>query len=154
MRKARVAAAVALALLLSAASIAPAGAGARPRAQDHFYSVDTERRVEGTIGELLFEPRYEDRAPFLILVVTEKGTDKLFRVEVSPVWFFGRDLDLHKGEGVKIVGSYYVKDGVDYLIARQLQAGGETFRLRDSRGFPTWRGGAANRKGWRRGRGM
>jgi len=142
-----------LVTLAALALLAAAPLAARPQAQAPFYSVDTERRAEGTIKDVVFEPRYGDRAPFLIMILEEKGSGTLYRVEISPAWFFDRDL--HKGEKVKIVGSYYAKDGVNYLIARQLQAGGETFMLRDSRGFPTWRGGAAKAKGWRRrGQGM
>jgi hypothetical protein len=118
----------------------------------HFYNVDSERRVEGVIREVLFEPRYEDRSPYLIVVLEEKKTGQIYKVELSPAWFF--DHDLHKGEPAKIVGSFYAKDDEYFLIARELQAGGETFRLRDSRGFPSWRGGPMKGKGQRRGRGM
>jgi len=118
----------------------------------HFYNVDAERRVEGVIREVLFEPRYEDRSPFLIVVLEEKKTKQTYKAELSPAWFF--DHDLHKGEPVKIVGSFYAKDDEYFLIARELQAGGETFRLRDSRGFPSWRGGPMKGQGQRRGRGM
>ncbi len=149
------AAAIVLGFLAIAAVSPSAWAGPASRKQarspQHFYSVDTERRVEGVIKDLLFEPRYEDRAPFLILLVEEKDTGKIYRVETSPAWFF--DNDIHKGEKVKVLGSFYSKDGADYLIARQIQAGGQTFVLRDSRGFPEWRGGAMKGKGWRRGRG-
>ncbi|MBP1768171.1 MAG: hypothetical protein H6P98_2286 [Candidatus Aminicenantes bacterium] len=117
-----------------------------------FYNVDTEKQVEGTIRELLFEPRYQDKAPFLILVIEEKKTGEVYRAEISPAWFF--DYDLHKGESVRIVGSTYAKDDSQYLIARRLQCGGETFFLRDSRGFPSWRGGQMKRVGRHRGRGM
>jgi hypothetical protein len=125
----------------------PSGGQAGP-----FYNIDTEKRVEGTIRELLFEPRYEDRAPFLILLLEEKKSGEVYRVEVSPVWFFDRDL--HAGERVTIVGSLYAKEGTRFIIARELQAAGETFLLRDSRGFPSWRGGKMKRAGQRRGRGI
>jgi hypothetical protein len=117
-----------------------------------FYNVDTEKQVEGTIQELLFEPRYEDRASFLILILEERKSGEVYRVEVSPVWFFDRDL--HAGERVKIVGSLYAKEGTRYIIARELQTAGETFLLRDSRGFPSWRGGKMKRAGQHRGRGI
>ncbi len=116
----------------------------------HFYNVDTERQVEGVIRQLIFEPRYEGSAPFLILIVEEKKTGQVYTAEISPVWFFNHDL--HKGEKVKITGSIYTKEGALFLIARELQAAGETFILRDSRGFPSWRGGQMKMK--RRGRGM
>lgn len=125
----------------------PSGAQAGP-----FYNVDTEKQVEGTIRELLFEPRYEDRAPFLILLLEEKKSGEVYRVEISPVWFFDRDL--HAGESVKVVGSLYAKEGTRYIIARELQSAGETFLLRDSRGFPSWRGGKMKRAGQHRGRGI
>ncbi|MGB7295011.1 MAG: hypothetical protein WBC70_05425 [Candidatus Aminicenantales bacterium] len=119
----------------------------------HFYNVDTEQQVEGVIREILFEPRYEDRASFLILILEEKKSREIYRAEISPVWFF--DHDLHVGESVKIVGSLYSnKDGNRFIIARELQSSGETFLLRDSRGFPTWRGGKMKRAGQRKGRGF
>ena len=117
-----------------------------------FYNVDTEKLVEGTIRELMFEPRYEDRSPFLILILEEKKSGEIYRAEISPAWFF--DQDLHVGENVKIVGSLYAKDGSRYIIARELQCAGETYLLRDSRGFPSWRGGKMKRAGQRRGRGI
>lgn len=107
--------------------------------QVHFYNVDSERKIEGTIQEILLEPRYEERQPFLMIVIKEKTTGEIYKVEVSPAWFF--NYDLHKGEAIKIVGSYYSQNNENYLIARELQVGGETFRVRDRRGFPNWRGG-------------
>jgi hypothetical protein len=118
----------------------------------HFYNVDTERKVDGTIREILFEPRYEDRARFLILILEEKQNRDVYRAEISPVWFFNHDL--HVGESVEIVGSLYTKEGTQYIIARELKSAGETFQLRDSRGFPTWRGGKMKRAGQRKGRGF
>ncbi|OGD18310.1 MAG: hypothetical protein A2W03_14335 [Candidatus Aminicenantes bacterium RBG_16_63_16] len=118
----------------------------------HFYNLDTERQVEGVIQEVMFEPLYENRAPFLVVVLEENKTGVIYRVEVSPAWFF--NYDFHKGEPAKVTGSFYSKDASSCLIARKLQAGGETFLLRDSRGFPNWRGGPATVKGGRRGRGI
>ncbi len=138
-------------LFLACQGLLPAGQEiAAP--QPGFYNIDTEKRVEGTIREVLFEPRYEDRAPFLILVLEEKGSGKVYRAEISPVWFF--DQDLHAGEFVRVLGSVSTKDGTLCLIARELQSAGETFLLRDGRGFPSWRGGKMKRAGQRRGRGI
>ena len=63
-----------------------------------FYNVDTERQVKGIIREILFEPRYKDRARFLILILEEKQSREIYRAEISPAWFF--DHDLHVGESV------------------------------------------------------
>ena len=145
-----------VAALLAVGPAAAFGQQAGGRAPDqkaaYFYNIDTERQVEGVVREVLFEPRYEDRAPFLILVLDEKKTGSSFKIELSPAWFFSRDL--HKGEPVKIVGSFYAKDSESFLIARELRTGGETFKFRDSRGFPNWRGGPMKGKSRRRGQGM
>ena len=120
----------------------------------HFYNVDSERRVEGTIQEIVMEPRYSDSAPFLILKLEEKGTHILYNVEVSPAWFF--EHDFHKGEGLAVIGSFYTTDGKKMnIIAREVQFKGQTLVLRDKHGFPNWRGGGqSGRKGRRRGKGI
>lgn len=114
-----------------------------------FYNVDKEVRIEATVRDIVLEPRYKGTAPFLVLGVEESGTAKRFKVEVSPSWFFGEDV--HGGEKVKVVGSLVEPPGgVPTIIARELQLRGETFRLRDKRGFPNWQGGPQRKRGIRR----
>jgi hypothetical protein len=111
----------------------------------HFYNVDNEVTVEGTIREITMEPRYKDTAPFLVVLLEEEKTLKLYQVELSPVWFF--DQDFYKGESLKVKGSFYSSDGKSLnIIAREVQARGETFFLRDKHGFPNWRGGKGQMK--------
>ena len=120
----------------------------------HFYNVDSERRVEGTIQEIVMEPRYRDSAPFLVLKLEEKGTHILYNVEVSPAWFF--ESDFHKGEDLMVIGSFYTTDGKKMnIIAREIRFKGQTLVLRDKHGFPSWRGGGqSGGKGQRRGKGI
>ena len=114
-----------------------------------FYNVDKEVRIEAIVREIVLEPRYKGTAPFLVLGVEESGTAKRFKIEVSPSWFFGEDV--HGGEKVKVVGSLLEPPGgVPTIIARELQLRGETFRLRDKRGFPNWQGGPQRKRGIRR----
>lgn len=114
-----------------------------------FYNVDREVRIEATVREIVLEPRYKGTAPFLVLGVEESGSAKRFKVEVSPSWFFGQDI--HGGEKVKVVGSLAeVLEGVPTIIAREIQLRGETIKLRDKRGFPSWQGGPQRKRGIRR----
>ena len=118
--------------------------------QPHFYDIDREVKVEGTIAEVRFEPRYQNRAPFLIVRLAEKGTGRMFVVEISPVWFFDRDI--HQGEAMRVTGSLLSAadpSGAAGLIAREVQAQGEKIAVRDKRGFPNWSGG--QRRGRRKG---
>lgn len=116
----------------------------------HFYNVDKEITVAGTIQEIIMEPRYKDTSPFLVILLEEKKTRKLYQVEISPVWFF--DHDFHKGEDLTVKGSLYSSDGKSLnIIAREVQSRGETLFLRDKHGFPNWRGGKGQTK--KRGKG-
>ena len=117
---------------------------------DHYYNVDTEKKVRGTIQQIVMEPRYKDSSPFLIVTLEEKKTQEMFNVEISPVRFFSQDF--HKGEEIEVIGSVYSKDGKKNIIARQIRYRGEIFMLRDKHGFPAWRGGEMIQKKKRKGK--
>lgn len=120
---------------------------------EHYYDVDAEVRIEGSVRELAFEHRYEDRAPFVVLALEESGTGQKYRIEIGPSWFFGKDL--HAGEKVAIVGSLVRTEGdTKFVIAREVRFQGETLIVRDRRGFPEWRGKGAARRGRRKGMGF
>ena len=134
-----------LAALFLAAQAA-AGQSARP-----FYDVGRELRIEGTVADIRLEPRYNDRAPFLVVILEEAGTGKNYVVEVSPVWFL--NVDVHKGERMKVLGSLTGTSAASgSVLAREFQCGGETIAVRDRNGFPNWSGGRAG-QGFRRRRG-
>ena len=111
---------------------------------DHFYNVDTEKKIRGTIQRIVMESRYKDASPFLIVVLEEKKTEEVYNVEISPVRFFTHDF--HKGEELEVTGSLYSKDGEKNIIARQIRFRGEIIMLRDKKGFPAWRGGKMKQK--------
>jgi hypothetical protein len=136
-----------LAVALALASLAARPAAAQ--APGHFYNVDKEIRIEAIVRQVLLEPRYQGTAPFLILKVEESGGRKAYDVEIAPSWFFGEDI--HAGEKVKVVGSLAETAGATpTIIARELQLRGQTFQLRDKRGFPNWQGGPRRQRGIRR----
>jgi hypothetical protein len=102
--------------------------------------LEKETTVEGMIQEIDMEPRYENKAPFLILLIENQKTGQRYSVETSPVWFFSHDL--HKGEKIRVLGSLVSGEGGRLtIIAREVRCSGETIILRDERGFPNWRGG-------------
>jgi len=112
---------------------------------EHFYNVDKEITVEGTILEIILEPRYKGSAPFLILLLEQDQSKEKYYVEVSPIWFF--EQDFHKGETISIIGSRYSgQEGTQNIIAREMRSKGKTMTFRDKRGFPNWRGGQNNRQ--------
>ncbi len=119
----------------------------------HFYNVDKEIRLDGTIQKIIMEPRYKDTAPFLIVILEEKDTKKIYHVEISPVWFF--DHDFYQGENLAVTGSLYISnENTLNVIAREVRSRGEILILRDKHGFPNWQGGKGQmqRKGKRKGK--
>ena len=113
--------------------------------QQHFYDPDQEIQIEGTVQEIIMEPRYKDAAPFLIIILDEKATEQRYRIEISPTWFF--DHDLHKGESMLVIGSLYKTGETDLnIIAKEIRFRGENLVLRDKHGFPNWRGGKMGRR--------
>jgi len=121
-----------------------------PQKPLHFYNVDTEKKIKGTIQEIIMEPRYKGSSPFLIIRLEEKKTHQKFIVEISPVRFFTHDF--HKGEELEVVGSLYSKEGSQNIIARQMRIRGEIIILRDKHGFPAWRGGGMKHQKRRKGK--
>ncbi|MCU0243317.1 MAG: hypothetical protein MUE80_00905 [Acidobacteria bacterium] len=136
------------AVLVLFAGLAAAAAGG-PQTPGRFYDVDREVRFEGTVREVVLEPRYKGAAPFLVLRIEEAGGAGATDVEISPSWFFREDV--HGGEKVKGIGSLSEgPEGRRTIIARELQLRGEILTLRDKRGFPNWQGGPRGRRGPRR----
>jgi len=108
--------------------------------KEHYYNVDKEVTVKGTIKEIKMEPLYKNTSPFLIVILEENKTKTIFNIEISPVWFF--DHDFHQGEYLVVKGSSYSsEENVQNIIAREVQFSGQTLLLRDRHGFPNWRGG-------------
>ncbi len=117
---------------------------------DHFYNVDTEKKIRGTIQKVVMESRYKDSSPFLIVVMEEKKTKETYNVEISPARFF--TYDFHKGEDLEVTGSLYSKNGEKNIIARQIRFRGEIIMLRDKKGFPAWRGSGMQQKKKKKGK--
>lgn len=114
---------------------------------EHYYDVDKEIKIEGTVREILMEPRYKNTSPFLVVILERKDSKEECRVELSPKRFF--NYDLHQGENLVVVGSFYstAEQGMN-IIAREIRFRGEILLLRDKHGFPNWRGGRKKRGGW------
>ena len=122
---------------------------ASPQEPKHFYNVDREVDITGLVQEISMEPRYQDRAAFLTVVLEERGTSRRYTVEISPAWFFQQDL--HQGEALRITGSLVAEGRVNLVMARQVRLRGEMMAVRDKHGFPNWRGGRTRqKKRWKR----
>jgi len=121
----------------------------------HFYNLKKVVALEGKILDFKSEKVYRRRSDFFFIYLEDKNGEKV-KVEVCPKWFFNEDLA--KGMKIKVKGSDLGKeDEYRYLIAKEIEFGGDKVILRDKFGFPLWRGKNPNRLSFgerrRRGRG-
>lgn len=114
-----------------------------------YYRLDKVKTVTGQIQEIKSEKCYQGR-DFIIIYLKEKKSGDIYRVEVSPEWFF--HLDLMQGSLIEVTGSYNKEADSLLIMTRSITFQGETYQFRDKFGFPLWRGKMKRGKG--RGKGQ
>lgn len=114
-----------------------------------YYRVDQVKTVRGEIAEIKKEACYRSNN-FMIIYLEDKKNNIVYRVEVSPDWFY--KLELMKGSSIEVTGSYSKAQEVNLIIARSITFGGEIYYFRDKYGFPLWQGKGKNRRHGGRGR--
>jgi hypothetical protein len=114
----------------------------------HYYNVDQEVTISGKVQEVIMEPRNPGSAPFLNVILKENTTGTMYKIEISPAWFF--EHDLHQGESLKITGSQVESGEAKLIMARRVQFRGEMSTVRDKHGFPNWSRNRGNSKGRRK----
>ncbi len=107
--------------------------------QVKYFQVDKVINIRGEITDIKTEKSYH-RNDFIViyLKVKEKTGEEIYRVEVSPGWFFA--MDLMKGSKIEVTGSYRTIDGQSLMMTQSITFQGEMYEFRDKYGFPLWRG--------------
>ncbi|MEN8154609.1 MAG: hypothetical protein ABFR75_11370 [Acidobacteriota bacterium] len=107
-----------------------------------YFRVDRVISVTGEISKIKTEKSYHKRS-FIVFDLIEKKEKKIYKIEVSPQWFY--DLDLVEGNLIEVKGSL-IKSGKDItLMAQSLTFEGKIVNFRDRNGFPLWRGNRRNK---------
>jgi len=121
----------------------------------HFYDIKKVRTVEGKITDFKIEKVYKRKSSFFFIYIDSKDGEKI-KIEVCPEWYFSQDIA--KGMKIRVKGSDIgEEEKYRYLIAKEIEVGGDKLILRDKFGFPLWRGKNPHKIGFgdrkRRGRG-
>jgi hypothetical protein len=67
-------------------------------------------------------------------------------VRLGPAWFLeSKGFELAKGDALRVKGDVVDSDGSSFLVAREIEKGERTLRLRDDGGVPLWAGGPGRR---------
>jgi len=127
-------------LLMLSAAAAAAGE------QIKYYRVDSVKTIKGEVVDIKSETSFH-KSDFTVIYLKEKKSGAIYRVEVSPDWFFNMDVMI--GSKIETTGSCTVENGVNLVMTRSIAFQGEIFHFRDKYGFPLWRGkrGQPNRGG-------
>lgn len=99
-----------------------------------FFSPEKKVEIEGKV-EKIEENQGFCKSPYFVVMNVKDKAGRVFKIFVSPIWFFKERPDI--GEKVKIKGSYSDEDRTT-LIAEWIYFRGEKIYLRDERGFPLW----------------
>jgi RecG-like helicase len=110
-----------------------------------YYRVNTVRTVRGEITAVKTEKCYRQK-DYTVIYLKEKKSGHLYRVEVSPRWYF--NMDLMVGSRVAVTGSVSKTNQINQVMTRSIMFQGEMFHFRDKHGFPLWQG--KGRRGTRR----
>lgn len=129
-------------------------AGIRAQEQIKYYRVDNVKTIAGEIVDIKSEKSFHT-SDFTVIYLKEKKSGEIYKVEVSPVWFF--NMDLMKGSKIEITGSLFPGNETHLVMTRSIAFQGEIVHFRDKNGFPLWRGKRGQRdrggRGKRRRRG-
>lgn len=112
-----------------------------PRGQyQRLYDPNAVETIRGRVVSLdTFLLRPHGRAGLHLHVLRAKDT---LIVHLGPLWYIeNQDMTLAVGDTVTVKGAQADFHGSPVLIAAEVTKGGETFTLRDARGFPAWSAG-------------
>lgn len=111
------------------------------------YDVDKVETIEGEVTEVVYQPGKKQQGVEGVHLVV-KAANETIAVHLGPAWYMSQqEFSFSKGDKVVITGSRISYNNAPVLIAAMLQIGDMTLQLRDSNGFPRWRG-------WRMGKVM
>ena len=93
-------------------------------------------KIKGTIEEVKLPPKGSEKE--IVHLLVKNGTDSV-DVYLCPKSFFDdMGMDLSKGDGITLTGSKVKQGEAEFVLAREVVKGNNTFVLRDAKGDPVW----------------
>ena len=119
------------------------GRGMGPGAGSRMYDPQTEVTLKGEVTELGTYPSMGPGAARGmnyrgVILKTDQGD---LRVHLGPAWYMDEQkLAIKKGDTLEVTGAKTTQDQETVILAREITMDGKKITLRDSQGFPVWRG--------------
>jgi sporulation protein YlmC with PRC-barrel domain len=111
------------------------------------YDTSATANISGKVTNVQrFTPTAGMSEGVMVTVMDDK-TNRSTTIHLGPASFVERQpTQLKVGDQITIMGARASVNGQDVIIAREIQSGGQTIRLRDQQGKPAWTGGMKDRK--------
>ncbi|MFP3868318.1 MAG: hypothetical protein ACLFUU_09170 [Desulfobacteraceae bacterium] len=119
------------------------GRGMGRKAKSRIYVPQTEVTVKGQVAEL---GTYPSMGPGSaqgmnyngVILKTDQGD---LKVHLGPAWYLDQqELDIQVGDTLEVTGAQTTQNQGTVILAREVTVDGKKMMLRDSQGFPIWRG--------------
>jgi hypothetical protein len=100
------------------------------------YDLHTEAKVTGTIEEMKLPPKGSEKE--IVHLLVKNGPDTM-DVYLCPKSFMDEmGMDFNKGDEITLTSSKVKQGETDFVLAREVVKGNNTFVLRDAKGDPVW----------------
>jgi hypothetical protein len=125
-----------LAATLASLWFAPVLAQKTPKPSPPKYDLQTEVKIKGTIEEVKLPPKGSEKE--IVHLLVKNGTESA-DVYLCPKSFFDdMGMDFSKGDEITLTGSKVKQSEAEFVLAREVVKGNNTFVLRDAKGAPVW----------------
>jgi hypothetical protein len=93
-------------------------------------------KIKGTIEEVKLPPKGSEKE--IVHLLVKSGTESA-DVYLCPKSFFDdMNMDFSKGDEITLTGSKVKQGEVEFVLAREVVKGNNTFVLRDAKCAPVW----------------
>jgi hypothetical protein len=125
-----------LPVLLTFLLVASLLAQKTPKPTSPKYDFQTEAKIKGTIEEVQLPPKGSEKE--IVHLLVKNGADSV-DVYLCPKSFFDdMGMDFSKGDEITLTGSKVKQGEAEFVLAREVAKGNNTFVLRDAKGAPVW----------------
>jgi hypothetical protein len=107
-----------------------------PKPSSPKYDLQTEAKIKGPIEEVKLPPKGSQKE--IVHLLVKNGTESADVYLCPKSYFDDMGMDFSKGDEITLTGSKVKQGEAEFVLAREVVKGNNTFVLRDARGAPVW----------------
>jgi hypothetical protein len=107
-----------------------------PKPSSPKYDLQTEAKIKGPIEEVKLPPKGSEKE--IVHLLVKNGTESADVYLCPKSYFDDMGMDFSKGDEITLTGSKVKQGEAEFVLAREVVKGNNTFVLRDAKGAPVW----------------